>query len=75
MLVLSRRTDEKILIGPDVSVTVLKISSKRVKLGITCDREIPVLRKEMKIRQQKFPANAQGFPSTHAAPPIGVPDG
>ena len=46
MLVLSRRTDEKIVIGQDIHVTVLRIDGNRVKLGITCNRNIPVVRKE-----------------------------
>jgi carbon storage regulator len=73
MLVLTRRTGQKIVIGRDITVTVLHIRGNRVKLGITCDRTIPVLRKEIAIGHEKFPENAQGFPSD-VRPAIGGSD-
>jgi carbon storage regulator len=45
-LVLSRRIDERILIG-DVWVSVIEIQGNRVKLGIDARPEIKVLREEL----------------------------
>ena len=51
MLVLSRKTGEKIIIGegpPAIKVTVLKIRGDRVSLGIDAPREVPVWRPEVR---------------------------
>lgn len=47
-LVLTRRVGEVIIIGDNISVTVLEItpSRGRVRLGIAAPREVPVHRKE-----------------------------
>jgi carbon storage regulator len=52
MLVLTRRIGETLLIGKDVSVTVLGVSRQQVRIGIEADRSIPVHREEIyaKIR-------------------------
>ena len=47
MLVLSRRENKRIRIGPDVTVTVLSIRRQQVRLGIEAPKEIRVLRDEL----------------------------
>ena len=47
MLVLSRNTDESIVIGNDIRITVVAIQGDRVRLGIDAPREIPVHRLEV----------------------------
>ena len=47
MLVLSRKIDQRILIGTDVEVVVLGIEGDHVKLGIQAPRQIPVVRYEL----------------------------
>lgn len=47
MLVLSRKKEQRILIGDDIEVTVLDIRGGKIRLGITCPAEIPVHRKEV----------------------------
>jgi len=47
MLVLSRRCDTAIQIGPDIKVTVLSIRSRRVKLGIDAPHGVRVWRDEV----------------------------
>ena len=44
MLILTRRIDEKIVIGDDVSVTVLGVKGHQVRIGIEAPLEIPVHR-------------------------------
>lgn len=44
MLVLGRRCDESIQIGDDITVTVVRIRSGEVRLGISAPRDIPVSR-------------------------------
>jgi len=44
MLVLTRKTDERIVIGETVDVVVLSIQGNRVRLGISAPRETPIVR-------------------------------
>lgn len=47
MLVLSRKRNEKIVIGDSITVTVLEVRGDQVQLGIEAPREIPVHRHEI----------------------------
>lgn len=47
MLVLTRKQNEKIRIGDDITITVFKIKGKGVRLGIEAPAHIPVLRGEL----------------------------
>jgi len=47
MLVLKRGTDQAICIGPDIEITVVETSGKRVRLGIRAPRHVKVLRSEL----------------------------
>ena len=47
MLVLTRRSDESLVINNDIVITILSIEGDKVKVGITAPREIAVLRKEL----------------------------
>jgi carbon storage regulator len=50
MLVLTRKTGERLMIGHDIEVTVLKIQGNRVKLGIRGPADVPIHRKEVQAR-------------------------
>jgi carbon storage regulator len=47
MLVLTRGIGEEIVIANDIQVTVLAVNGRRVRLGITAPRSIPVARREL----------------------------
>ena len=49
MLVISRRPHESLFIGDDIEVELLEISPTQVKLGIRAPRQVPVLRKEIRL--------------------------
>ncbi len=47
MLVLTRKTNESIIIGDEIAVTVLGVEGDHVKIGITAPKEIAVHRREV----------------------------
>lgn len=47
MLVLSRREEQEIRIGPDIRIRVLRVSGSTVKLGIEAPRQTSILRAEL----------------------------
>ena len=47
MLVLSRKSGERVLVGEDIEVVVLGVEGDRVKLGFTAPRYVPICRAEI----------------------------
>lgn len=47
MLILTRRTGETVMIGNDVTLTVLGVKGNQVRLGINAPRSVPVHREEI----------------------------
>lgn len=47
MLVLSRKSNESIVINNNITVTVVEIRGDKVRLGIVAPKEIPVHRQEV----------------------------
>lgn len=49
MLVLTRKSEEKITIGKDkkIIITILKIQGDKVSIGIEADKETPIFRNEL----------------------------
>ena len=62
MLVLSRHRDECIMIGDDVTITVVDIRGDKVRLGIDAPKNIPVHRQEVydAIKRENEKANNLG---------------
>ncbi|MFW6309374.1 MAG: carbon storage regulator CsrA [bacterium] len=47
MLILTRKKDEKIMIGDEIEITVVDIEGGQVQLGIEAPREIDIYREEI----------------------------
>lgn len=47
MLILTRRVQEALMIGDDVTVTVLSVKGNQVRLGINAPRDVEVHREEI----------------------------
>jgi carbon storage regulator len=56
MLVLTRKSNQSIMIGDDIEVSVLAIMGEKLRIGIQAPREIPVFRKEvyLEIQQERL---------------------
>jgi carbon storage regulator len=47
VLVLTRKSNQSIMIGDDIEVSVLAIMGEKVRIGIEAPRAVPVFRKEV----------------------------
>jgi carbon storage regulator len=52
MLVLTRKSNQSIMIGDEIEVSVLSIMGEKVRIGIQAPRDIPVFRKEVYLEIQ-----------------------
>lgn len=62
MLILTRRIGEVVMIGRDISVTILGVKGNQVRVGIQAPKEVPVHREEIFQRIQREQA-AHGGPA------------
>lgn len=53
MLVLTRRVGETLVVGDDVSITVLGVKGNHIRIGIDAPKEVPVHREEIYHRIQR----------------------
>ena len=56
MLVLSRKVGERILIGDQIAVTVVRVTNGGVRIGIDAPAELAVVREELKEAMDNGPA-------------------
>lgn len=52
MLILTRRVGETLMVGDDVTVTVLGVKSNQVRIGVNAPRDVAVHREEIYQRIQ-----------------------
>ena len=64
MLVLTRKSNQSIMIGDDIEVSVLSIMGEKVRIGIQAPRDIQVFRKEVYLEIQQ--ENVAGGTSARA---------
>lgn len=58
MLALARKTNQSIMIGQDIEVTLLEIKGDQVKIGVTAPKSVPIYRKEIYTQIQDENKNA-----------------
>lgn len=76
MLVLTRKSNQSIMIGDDIEISVLSIMGEKVRIGIQAPRDIPVFRKEvyLEIQHERGAEGADsGSAETAAAAPAETP--
>ena len=53
MLVLTRKSNQSIMIGDDIEVSVLSVVGEKVRIGIHAPHDIPVFRTEIYVEIQR----------------------
>ena len=73
MLVLTRKSDQSIMIGDDIEVSVLSVMGDKVRIGIAAPRDVPVFRTEVYLEiQQEREAGEDAAPITGLPEPDAV---
>ncbi|MBT8084468.1 MAG: carbon storage regulator CsrA [Woeseia sp.] len=70
MLILTRRAGETVMIGNDVSITVLGVKGNQVRIGINAPRDVAVHREEIfeRIKNEKAAAESKSGSDTDSSP-------
>jgi carbon storage regulator len=53
MLILTRRVGETLMIGDEITVTIVGVNANQIRLGFEAPKEIPVHREEVYVRLQE----------------------
>jgi carbon storage regulator len=53
MLVLTRKSNQSIMIGDEIEISVLSVMGDKVRIGIQAPRSIPVYRREVYVAIQR----------------------
>jgi carbon storage regulator len=70
MLVLTRRSQQSIMIGKDVVITVLEVRGDQVRIGVSAPRDVEVHREEVFLELQEANQSAAS-PSAEAISALG----
>jgi len=74
MLILSRKTNEKIIIGEDISITIIEIRGDQVKIGVEAPKSVKVFRQEVYLAiQNENRAAATSIPDMESLSAIVLP--
>jgi carbon storage regulator len=53
VLVLTRKSNQSIMIGDDIEISVLAVMGEKVRIGIEAPRSVPVFRREVYVEIQQ----------------------
>jgi len=73
MLILTRRTGETVMIGNEVTLTVLGVKGNQVRIGINAPKNVPVHREEIYERIKRELAGGEVNGNVQDAPAAAAP--
>ena len=65
MLVLSRKESEKVILGDDIVLTIVRVSGDRVRLGIQAPKDMLILRQELENQDLEVQADIDNNSTKH----------
>jgi carbon storage regulator len=68
MLVLTRKSNQSIMIGDEIEVSVLSVMGEKVRIGIQAPQKVPVFRKEIYLEIHREGGGVQAAEDGHAEP-------
>ena len=68
MLVLSRKESEKIMLGDEIVLTIVRVSGDRVRLGIQAPKDMLILRHELENQSLEVETNMSCLLYTSPSP-------
>ena len=74
MLILTRRVGETLMIGEDVTVTVLGVKGNQVRIGVNAPRDVAVHREEIFERIKREEAGGEPERDGDDVETLGSPD-
>ncbi len=75
MLILSRKVNEKIMIGEDISLTIIEIRGDQVKIGVEAPKSVKVFRQEVyEAIQNENRAAATSVPNLDSLQNLIIPE-
>lgn len=63
MLVLSRKVGERILVGNDITITVVRMAQGVVRIGVEAPSDMPIVREEIKEQMATTKGGQSGTPT------------
>jgi carbon storage regulator len=60
MLILTRRVNESLLIGDNVTVTILGVKGNQVRIGVAAPRDVSVQREELATKNEETSTSGTG---------------
>ena len=67
MLVLTRKSNQSIMIGDDIEITVLSVVGDKVRIGIDAPRDVAIFRREVYLEIQEEGGRRAAPPKPDAA--------
>jgi carbon storage regulator len=78
MLVLTRKSNQSIMIGDEIEISVLSVMGEKVRIGIQAPQKVPVFRKEIYLEIHREAAGVaspqDGTPAAHTAEDVAEVD-
>lgn len=64
MLILSRRESERVYLGEDIVLTIVRVNGDKVRIGVEAPPNIKILRTELELETSSDASNQRAVPST-----------